>query len=81
MISRYYLAGDVGERIPRMDVTAGFAKGSSGSPVLDRYGRVVGMVKETRTLRLTGKGEEPGDPQMVIRSCVTAESILTLLGG
>ncbi len=60
-----------------LNVTAEFAVGSSGAPVLDDAGNAVGMVVSTMTVHAEGKRE--GEPQMVLRNCIGAEQIQRLL--
>jgi len=61
-----------------MSVTADFAKGSSGGPVLNAEGAVVGMVSSTQSISYgpTGKDGKPSGPhQMVIRNCVPVAAV------
>jgi S1-C subfamily serine protease len=55
---------DDGTREKWMGITAEFASGSSGSPVLDKYGAVVGMSALTMSIDATDdpKKEEPKKP-------------------
>ncbi len=81
-ISRYFRkASNVGGQIDAMAVTADFARGSSGGPVVNNLGNVVGMVSSTRSLYATTNSKK--DPkrnfQMVIGNCVPAESIRKLI--
>ncbi len=79
VVSRHYLdGGRKGPRVPRMAITADFAKGSSGAPVLNRDGAVVGMVASTRSIYYDEKDGEQRNLQMVVKSCVPARSILRL---
>lgn len=67
-----------------MDVTAEYAKGSSGGPVTTREGRVVGMVSNTQSVQYGPpgkKGEPTGPHQMVIRNCVPVSAIRALTTG
>ncbi len=61
-----------------MFVTADFAIGSSGGPVINRCGEVVGMVARTATL-----SADPANPglttQMVVKMTIPAEGILNLV--
>lgn len=61
-----------------MSVTADFAKGSSGGPVLNADGAVVGMVSSTQSISY-GQPDKQGNPkgphQMVIRNCVPVAAI------
>lgn len=60
-----------------LEITAEYAIGSSGGPVLDDRGNAVGMVCATRTLYADREKEK--DPQAVVRTCVPAESIVRLI--
>jgi len=60
-----------------IEITAEYAVGSSGAPVLDDRGNAVGMVCATDTLYANAEKRE--EPQAVVRMCVPAESILRLL--
>lgn len=61
-----------------MCVTADFAVGSSGGPVLNRHGGVVGMVARTQTIHANPKGEAPST-QMVVKMTIPSEAILSLV--
>jgi hypothetical protein len=71
-----------------MQITADYARGSSGGPVLDAYGNVVGMVASTSpvftspptTTAPATKDAKPAtqSQQMVRHNCATARAILEL---
>jgi S1-C subfamily serine protease len=69
---------------PILNITAEFGVGSSGAPILDDAGNAVAMVASTLTVHSEGRKDDDahktGDAQMVMRTCIPAESILRLLG-
>jgi serine protease Do len=75
----------VGEEKARrlwLTVTADYGAGSSGAPVLNASGKVVGMVSSTAALLADTKdGEEPAaeDVQMVFRDCVSVATMRRLI--
>lgn len=79
-VSRYNM-GEGKHSVPWMSISAEFARGSSGGPVLDDAGNLVGMVAHTQWVyykndRQTQKRE---DLQMVVRNCVPVLSIRKLI--
>jgi len=63
-------------------VTADYGSGSSGAPVLNTAGEVIGMVSSTAALLAdTEQDKEPKaeDVQMVFRDCVSADTIRRLI--
>ncbi len=82
-VSRYSMrpGGPKQPKVPWMEVTADYAIGSSGGPVFNAAGEVVGMVSSTRSIHTGGgnpKGSQKGDLQMVIKSCVPVDAIRAL---
>ncbi|MBG7608245.1 MAG: trypsin-like peptidase domain-containing protein [Verrucomicrobia bacterium] len=61
-----------------MSITADYAQGSSGGPVFNAAGEVVGMVSSTRSIYTKPKKKADGQLQMVIKSCVPGGSIRDL---
>lgn len=81
-VSRYYKNRSRKRRgATSMAVTAEFARGSSGGPVMNALGNVVGMVASTQSIYYPSKdGKNPKENfQMVIRNCVPVSSIRALL--
>lgn len=63
-----------------MNITADYAKGSSGGPVIDEAGKVVGMVSSTQSIYYeSNNGQPKGALQMVVKNCVPAAAIRALL--
>lgn len=63
----------------RLQITAAFAIGSSGAPVVDAAGNVVGLALSTETIY--ADPEDQKNPQLVIPSCTPAEDIRAALAG
>lgn len=80
IISRYYLQRSGKEKgSPRIAITADFAKGSSGSPVFDNTGSVIGVVASTNSIYYNKTEGIQRNLQMVVKSCIPTSSILALL--
>jgi S1-C subfamily serine protease len=69
-----------GAACSQMTITADFAKGSSGSPVLDRTGAVVGIVRSTTPIYYEKKDGVDTKIQMVMKYCIPSTALLELLG-
>jgi hypothetical protein len=82
IVSSDFLCKERGKPNPRheMTITADFAKGSSGSPVLDRTGAVVGIVRSTTPVYYEKKHGVGTKIQMVMKYCIPSASLLKLLG-
>lgn len=80
MVSRYAkLKDEDGSVADGMYVTADFARGSSGAPVLNNRGDVVGMVASTESCYYDDDGKAQKDLQMVFKACVPVARIQKLL--
>lgn len=81
IVSRYYVQNfnRSKAKVNMLAVTADFAKGSSGGPVFNEFGAVVGMVSSTVSSYYTETRHGPEDLQMVFKNCVTARHILELI--
>jgi S1-C subfamily serine protease len=80
VVSRYFVArSKSGGGAARMAITADYAKGSSGAPVLDDTGAVVGMVSATNSIYYNKVRGHNENLQMVVKSCVPVDAIRRLL--
>lgn len=93
ILSRYFVFRADGKATTMLTTTAEFAVGSSGGPLLDDRGNVIGMVAATDSI-YSGPDEEAveaepkdapeatvnnGDLQMVLKMCVPSSEILRLI--
>jgi len=89
IITRYFKMNEA-ERIGAvfMQITADYARGSSGGPILDPYGNAVGMVASTLPVfaatpapHAAAKDAKSTTPsqQMVRHNCATARALLDLI--
>lgn len=75
-LSRRYLSSKEG--VPRLQLTADFAQGSSGCGIFNLQGELVGLAVSTSTILYHGEKEEDRDLQMVIKAGVPLESMRRL---
>ncbi|MCW1885429.1 serine protease [Luteolibacter flavescens] len=83
-VSRYYHQPAHREKgaATWMSITADYAKGSSGGPVFNTAGEVVGMVSSTQTIYYNSEDGTPNGPmQMVVKNCVPVDAIRALAEG
>ena len=66
-----------------MSITADFAKGSSGCPVLDDHGTVIGIVNNTESIYYDDDGNRKQlDLQMVVKNAGTPSwAVLPMIEG
>lgn len=67
----------IGPMGDRMEITADYAKGSSGGPILDDRGNMVGMVSTTHSIY--AQNQPQGNLQMVIKTTIPVRSIRSLI--
>ena len=79
IVSRYFRMKRAGKKSTMMQITADFARGSSGGPVLDDSGAVVGFVASTTSVYYKATKGKQGNLQMVLKQCVPAASVLKLI--
>jgi hypothetical protein len=77
IIARYDQHSHGRETRFRMDITADFAKGSSGAPILDEHGNAVGMVVSTQPV--FHQDDKTETVQMVFKHCAPAALIRRLV--
>ncbi|MBI4231090.1 MAG: trypsin-like peptidase domain-containing protein [Planctomycetes bacterium] len=80
MVSRRFMAEERGgARAPRLAITADYARGSSGGPILDATGAAVAMVSLTRSIYYEERNDVQRNLQMVMHTCIPSEAILSLV--
>lgn len=79
-VSRYFFKPISKSRsVPFMAITAEFAKGSSGGPVLDANGNLVGLAASTYSIYYNVENGRQENMQMTLRHCVPVEAIHGLI--
>jgi hypothetical protein len=73
IVSGYYTLASPGGILTIFDITADFANGSSGAPVFNDCGAVVGIVKFRND---TGV---PGTPQISAKGCLPSSLLLSMI--
>jgi len=79
MVSRYSEREKNGKSVLLMDITADYARGSSGAPVFNDQGAVVGLVATTESIYYDVADGKKENLQMVFKHCVPAENVLKLI--
>ena len=79
VVSRYMKIQAAGQTADAMAITADYARGSSGAPVLNSQGQVVAVVSSTESIYYTQEGQRQLNLQMVFRTCIPASSLLRML--
>lgn len=76
IVARNASGGKTGPDAERMEITADYARGSSGGPIVDSYGSLIGMVSSTSSIYYDRK--EQKNLQMVIKSAIPISTIKRL---
>jgi len=79
IISRYMKIHSAGQQVDAVSITADYARGSSGAPVLNREAQVVAIVMSTESVYYTEDEGQQHNLQMVFKTCIPARSLRKLV--
>jgi S1-C subfamily serine protease len=79
IVARRFMQRKTAGKTESLAITADYARGSSGGPVFDDRGNVVGMVASTDSVYYEQENGQQKNLQMVFKNCVSARSILALI--
>lgn len=80
IVSRYSAQRRRDGAVTFLSITADFAKGSSGAPVVNESGAVVGIASNTHSIYFDDDDNGKQDNlQMVIKDCATSQALLDLV--
>jgi len=79
IVSRYLVQSRRNGLASYVAITASFGAGSSGGPVFNEQGAVLGMVNNTEAIYADHAGEEHKDFQISIFNCTTAKTLLEMV--
>jgi serine protease Do len=77
IVARYYF--ESAAKAPRLQITADYAKGSSGCGVFNERGELMGIVSSTNSIYYTQENGDQKNLQMVVKSCIPIASLRKLL--
>lgn len=64
----------------RMEITADYGVGSSGGPILDKYGNLIGVVATTRPVVTQAESAAGSYIQMMVKQTAPVKALIDLLG-
>lgn len=80
IVTRYYHeVHQNGAAARRLSISADFARGSSGGPLFNEFGDVIGMVASTQSVYYDNENGQQKNLQMVFKQCIPAEAILGMI--
>jgi S1-C subfamily serine protease len=79
VISRYMDVPDSSGTFSAFAITADYARGSSGAPVMNQQGHVVGIVRSTESIYYSVTKGQQNNLQMVYKICIPVASLHKLL--
>jgi S1-C subfamily serine protease len=79
IISRHTKIPSAGHQVDATSITADYARGSSGAPVLNRFGQVVAIVMSTESVYYSENSRYQRDLQMVFKTCIPSVSLRKLI--
>jgi hypothetical protein len=79
VVSRYMKIQAAGGQADAVAITAEYARGSSGAPVLNSQGQVVAVVSSTESIYYSQDGAQQRNLQMVFRTCVPTASLRKMM--
>ncbi|BAV07537.1 Trypsin-like peptidase domain-containing protein [Filimonas lacunae] len=75
VVARNVKYSEFGGYTERMDITADYAVGSSGGPIVDAFGSLIGVVSSTHSIY----AREQQNLQMVVKQAIPARSLFSMI--